>query len=91
MVSLLIWKPLVGPGRPFLVFLPEIPKLGKDFAHLICAHVIPFFFFSIFMKVMSLVTPNWISLWSGMAISPLISLPASEVRDDMGPRSMFLG
>lgn len=40
---------------------------------------------------MSLVTLNWTSLWSGMEISPLISLLASEVRGDMGPRSMIPG
>lgn len=43
------------------------------------------------MKVMSLVTLNWTSLWSGMEISPLINLPASEVRGDMGQRSMTPG
>lgn len=43
MPSLLIWKPLVGPDRLFVVFLQGIPKVGKDFAHLICAHVVPFF------------------------------------------------
>lgn len=40
------------------------------------------------MKVMSLVTLNWTSLWSGMEISLLISLLASEVRGDMGPWTM---
>lgn len=43
--------------------------------------------FSTPMKVMSMVTPSWTSLWSGMETSPSTSLPPSEVRGEMGRRS----
>lgn len=40
--------------------------------------------FSTHMTVMSMVTLNWTSLWSGMETSPSTSRPASEVRAAQG-------
>lgn len=97
MPSLLIWKPLVDlvdPGRHFLVFFFFLNWGLLNWARILLILFILMwfhFFLSISMKVMSLVTPNWTSLWSGMEISPLISLPASEVRHENGPRNVFLG